>query len=504
MIKKWKRKGITIMRKFEDSLLEIVQLRGGYEILNNKQKTLEVYANLNPGSDKINWICEAFDCGAIPYMMNEVERGSANYVVIKKKIFKLLSECRSDAVRNRKMMICMFRAVGWDDTAEEVERTMKTGKKVIPLAIAAVMCVIVGCAFLFKEPIINWAEGVIGVYENRNTEEISQSQETKITSSNSSDQKNLTQQQINDQTKQQNITQEESQKEREEDVQQNLAVQSEQPIQLQDDTDMVSVSVLNWRNMGLFDTSGVRGYDNVSDLDVGENQITNLADLSVLTKLTVLNIYHNPVSDLSPLSNLKGLIRIDAGETPISDLAPLSSLYELTYLDVWYTNVSDLSPLSSLTSLTNLYLSHSLVTSLDPIVNLPNISVLSISGLNITDGSLERFKQKHPNCTIYSQSRSEELENPDAYLMPQSNVYALSKTFLRDYSTYDLWIAKNEIFARKGRKFKNAELQSYFNEKSWYHGVIESDDFDPDTMLNDAEKANVEAMIDLGADTYQK
>ena len=495
------------MRKFEDSLLEIVQLRGGYEILNNKQKTLEVYANLNPGSDKINWICEAFDCGAIPYMMNEVEKGSANYVVIKKKIFKLLSECRGDAVRNRKTMICIFRAVGWDDTAEEVERAMGTGKKIMPLAMAAVMCVIVGCTFLFKEPITNWAEGVIGVYEKQNTEETSQSQETKITSSNKSnspDQKNLTQQQTDDQTKQQNITQQESQNEREEDMQQNLAVQSEQPIQLQDDTDMVSVSVLNWRNMGLLDTSGVRGYDNVSDLDVGENQITNLVDLSVLTKLTVLNIYHNPVSDLSPLSNLKGLIRIDAGETPISDLAPLSSLYELTYLDVWYTNVSDLSPLSSLTSLTNLYLSHSLVTSLDPIVNLPNISVLSISGLNITDGSLERFKQKHPNCTIYSQSRSEELENPDAYLMPQSNVYALSETFLKDYSTYDLWIAKNEIFARKGRRFENEELQSYFNEKSWYHGVIESDDFDPDAMLNDAEKANVELMIELGADTYQK
>ena len=239
-------------------------------------------------------------------------------------------------------------------------------------------------------------------------------------------------------------------------------------------------------------------------MDLGENEIADLSDLSGLTKLSILNIYHNPVVSLSPLSGISSLTRIDAGETPVSDLSPLSSLSGLTYLDVWYTNVSDLSPISGLTNLTNLYLSHSLVTSLDPIVNLPNISVLSISGLTITDGSLERFKQSHPNCTIYNQSRSDELGNSGAYLMPQSSVYAVSKAFLKDYSTYDLWIAKNEIFARKGRKFNDPDLQNYFNGKTWYQGTIAPNDFNPDTMLNDAEKANVDLMIELGADTYQK
>ena len=103
-----------------------------------------------------------------------------------------------------------------------------------------------------------------------------------------------------------------------------------------------------------------------------------------------------------------------------------------------------------------------------------------------------------------SQSRSDELGNSGAYLMPQSSVYAVSKAFLKDYSTYDLWIAKNEIFARKGRKFNDPDLQNYFNGKTWYQGTIAPNDFNPDTMLNDAEKANVDLMIELGADTYQK
>lgn len=491
------------MKKFEDSLLEIVQLRGGYEILNNKQKTLEVYANLNPGSDKVNWIREAFDCDAIPYMMREVERGSANYVVIKKKIFKMLSDCRSDTVRNSKVMICMFRAVGWDDTAGEIEKGMATGKKIVPILSAALMCVVAGGTFLFGKPVIRWAQDIVNTYENGKN---AQNQESNAVSDgqNASEQQNMAQQE-NAQTEQQTIAQQNVQQNNSSQSTANSSAQSSQQVQLQNnDTAMASVTTLNWRNIGLSDTSGVRGYDNLYDLDIGENEISDLSDLSGLTTLSILNIYHNPIANLSPLSGLTSLTRIDAGETPVSDLSPLSSLYGLTYLDVWYTNVSDLSPISGLTNLTNLYLSHSFVTSLDPIVDLPNISVLSISGLTITDGSLERFKQKHPNCTIYNQSRSDELGNPAAYLMPQSSVYAISKAFFKDYSTYDLWIAKNEIFARKGRLFNDPDLQSYFNGKSWYHGTIDPDDFNPDTMLNDAEKANVDLMIELGADTYQK
>lgn len=481
---------IDIMKKFEDSLLEIVQLRGGYEILNNKQKTLDVYMNLNAGSDKVNWIREAFDCGAIPYMMKEIERGSTNYAVIKKKIFKILCDCRSDTVRNGRVMICMFRAVGWDDTAGEVQKSMKTGKTIAPVVTVAAVCLAVGCGFLFGKPVVKWAEEIVNDYDDQNANGNQQS-DIPSAAQTVSDEQSMTHQK-KEQTKQQNSSQNTA----------GSSVNSDQKV-YQDDSGMADVTTLNWRNMELSDTSCVRGYDNLSELDLGENQITNLSDLSSLTKLSILNIYHNPVTDFSPLSSITSLTRIDAGETAVSDLSALSSLYNLKYLDVWYTNVSDLSPLSGLTNLTNLYLSHSLVTSLDPIVNLPNLSVLSISGLNITDGSLERFKQKHPNCKIYSYSYKDERESADGYLMPQSNVYILSKAFLKNYSIYDLWIAKNEIFARKGRKFENAELQNYFNGKNWYHGLIESDDFNPDTMLSDVEKANVDLMIELGADTYQ-
>lgn len=54
--------------------------------------------------------------------------------------------------------------------------------------------------------------------------------------------------------------------------------------------------------------------------------------------------------------------------------------------------------------------------------------------------------------------------------------------------------AKNEIFARHGRKFRSQELQNYFDSMSWYKPLYEPDEFDANHMdsLNEIEKANAE------------
>ena len=41
------------------------------------------------------------------------------------------------------------------------------------------------------------------------------------------------------------------------------------------------------------------------------------------------------------------------------------------------------------------------------------------------------------------------------------------------------------------RKFDDAQLQSYFESKSWYNGTIDPDDFS-ESMLSEIEKKNIE------------
>lgn len=80
-------------------------------------------------------------------------------------------------------------------------------------------------------------------------------------------------------------------------------------------------------------------------------------------------------------------------------------------------------------------------------------------------------------------------EASDDYILPDSNSRYYSESEIRHLTKEELRIARNEIYARKGRRFQDETLQAYFNSKSWYYGTINADDFTQD-MLNQYEKQN--------------
>ena len=80
--------------------------------------------------------------------------------------------------------------------------------------------------------------------------------------------------------------------------------------------------------------------------------------------------------------------------------------------------------------------------------------------------------------------------NSNEYLLPYSDSTYLTDSDLRILSSEELRLARNEIFARYGRMFKDAELQNYFNQCSWYKPLIKPEDFN-ENQLNVYEKANI-------------
>ncbi len=82
------------------------------------------------------------------------------------------------------------------------------------------------------------------------------------------------------------------------------------------------------------------------------------------------------------------------------------------------------------------------------------------------------------------------------YVLPESDSRYYTADELKDLTKDELRLARNEIYARHGRKFDDAELQSYFNSKDWYEGTINPNDFKEST-LNQYEKANVEVIQSL-------
>ena len=79
------------------------------------------------------------------------------------------------------------------------------------------------------------------------------------------------------------------------------------------------------------------------------------------------------------------------------------------------------------------------------------------------------------------------------YIIPDSNSRYLTESDISGLSLQQLNYAKNEIYARRGRKFDSVELQEYFGSRSWYRGTSEPSQFTND-MLNDYEIKNADLL----------
>lgn len=77
----------------------------------------------------------------------------------------------------------------------------------------------------------------------------------------------------------------------------------------------------------------------------------------------------------------------------------------------------------------------------------------------------------------------------DEFVFEKSDSTFLNESELEGLSKKECQIARNEIYARHGRLFKDEALQAYFDSCSWYTGTISGDEFD-DSVLNEYEIAN--------------
>ncbi len=87
------------------------------------------------------------------------------------------------------------------------------------------------------------------------------------------------------------------------------------------------------------------------------------------------------------------------------------------------------------------------------------------------------------------------------YIFPESDSRYLTDDDLSGYSSDQLELAKNEIYARHGRKFVTPRIADYFNSKSWYEGTIDGYAFDAQTdVFNEYENANIQKIAEKEAE----
>ena len=90
-----------------------------------------------------------------------------------------------------------------------------------------------------------------------------------------------------------------------------------------------------------------------------------------------------------------------------------------------------------------------------------------------------------------SSAREYILEGSDSRYISESELDALTKEEVK--------LARNEIYARNGRKFDDEQMRNYFSQFDWYQPTIDPDDFQ-ESMLNKYEIANRDLIVQYEKD----
>lgn len=111
------------------------------------------------------------------------------------------------------------------------------------------------------------------------------------------------------------------------------------------------------------------------------------------------------------------------------------------------------------------------------------------------DSSSKSSDASSPTKVVVVQPVVEHIDSAD-YILPNSDKVYYSSSDFGGLSDWELYVARNEIFARHGRAFRNADLARYFSRKSWYVPRYSSEEFDSmPSPLNDYEKKNADALL---------
>lgn len=83
------------------------------------------------------------------------------------------------------------------------------------------------------------------------------------------------------------------------------------------------------------------------------------------------------------------------------------------------------------------------------------------------------------------------------YFFPDSASRVISESELYNLSEDECALARNEIYARHGRRFKTDWIQNYFNQQSWYNPIYSADEFDAmidsgKSIFNSTELKNID------------
>jgi len=115
-------------------------------------------------------------------------------------------------------------------------------------------------------------------------------------------------------------------------------------------------------------------------------------------------------------------------------------------------------------------------------------------------GTVEKQVAAEQSQETYN-TTTEAASDISEYILPESNTRVITDAEVSDLTPEQVRLALNEIYARHGRRFKDSELQMWFDAKSWYEGTVTPENFS-ESVLSQVEKDNA-AKLSVARDNKQ-
>lgn len=189
--------------------------------------------------------------------------------------------------------------------------------------------------------------------------------------------------------------------------------------------------------------------------------------------------------------------------TSTQQLSKPNNYYVISDSSSRYLSGSDLSSLSDYQlkiARNEIYARHGYIFETSEMKNYFNNQAWynpSISASNFSDSMLNSIEthnidliKQFENGTYGANVKGDDYYEYHSYVIPDSSSRYLTASDVQGLSSYQLKIARNEIYARHGYIFQTDEMRNYFNNQAWYTPSISASNFS-DSLLNDIEQHNI-------------
>lgn len=208
-------------------------------------------------------------------------------------------------------------------------------------------------------------------------------------------------------------------------------------------------------------------FNELYDLNLGYNNITDLSGIERLTTLNNLHVQHNAIRDLSPLENLTRIYALDISWNPgitsieplgqglqktlvnldmaglAVDLTPVGGMENLDHVrlgDDWngHRISLDLAPLSGLTHLKYLHIFGAKLDNVEAISSMSGLICIDLPNCGLTSAKLTALNG-HPLTTeiVLERNFLRTLDGLDLSTLPQLKEINLGGNTIRDFSMFD-------------------------------------------------------------------